>query len=409
MYRELIHSVLVAMLQIERRYEPFWRRRANALLREPLTAWLQLLINLPRRDEGLALAQEKMLPGEEAALDKIIENPGSYLQTRYLPGDYERGGNTKTHGLVRAEVNIRGDLPDNLRHGILREPRSYPAWVRFSGCSPNNPADIEDVGFLSMAVKLMGVPGAKLLDDERETQDLLASCTPTFVTPNVFASAQLRAELLRHTPLFYFLDPRRPHLLDLAMQSLWTQTQRSPLDCQYYSGAPYLLGPGRAMQYSLRPRDPARTRIANLPGRPPDHYLRENMASVLNEGDAVFDLLIQVQTDPHAMPIEHAGVRWPLRLSPFIEVATIRIPKQRFDSPAQLRFAGMLSYSAWHCVADHRPLGNQNRARLRLYNELSRLRGTRGRAPHYEPTGRETFDRDTIHLDRAQAMAARAS
>src|SRR3712207_8432056 len=42
----------------------------------------------------------------------------------YLPGGYERGGNTKTHGIVRAEVTIRDDLPAHLRHGIFADRKS---------------------------------------------------------------------------------------------------------------------------------------------------------------------------------------------------------------------------------------------------------------------------------------------
>ena len=53
----------------------------------------------------------------------------------------------------------RQDLPAHLRHGIYAEPRTYPAWVRFSGPGPYITPDIEDVGFMSISIKLMGVPG----------------------------------------------------------------------------------------------------------------------------------------------------------------------------------------------------------------------------------------------------------
>ena len=92
------------------------------------------------------------------------------------------------------------------------------------------------------------------------------------------------------------------------------------------------------------------------------------------------------------MPIENASVRWPERLSPFVPAATVRIPRQRFDSPAQREFAKRLSWNPWHCLPEHRPLGNQSRARLRMYTELSRLRQDMNRTPHVEPTGDEVFD-----------------
>jgi hypothetical protein len=70
----------------------------------------------------------------------------------------------------------------------------------------------------------------------------------------------------------------------------------------------------------------------------------------------------------------------------------LRIPQQKFDSPAQLDFAKQLSYNPWHCIAEHRPLGNQNRARRRMYQTLASLRQTMNAIPHYEPTGDEVFE-----------------
>jgi hypothetical protein len=392
MLGEFIHEFLYAFARIERRTEPFWRPTANALLREPAAALLQALINIQRRDEHMGLADEKLMAGEEQALDRIIADMGAYILRKYRNGEYERAGNTKTHGLVRAEVSIKGDLPSELRQGIFREARSFPAWIRFAGPGPDSPPDIDDVGFQSMSIKLMDVPGPKLLPDEKHTQDLLCVSTPTFVTPNVVVNWRLHAQSLRKTPLFYFFDPRQLHVLDFLMQGLWTETQTSPLECQYYSCVPYLLGQGRAMQYSMRPRTSTRSRIPDLPGRPPDNYLRDNMVATLSKQDAHFDLLIQVQTDPHAMPIENAAVRWPQKLSPYIPAAEIRIPRQQFDNPAQLRFAAALSFTPWHCIPEHRPLGNQNRARRRMYWELSRLRLKKNRIEPIEPTGAEIFD-----------------
>jgi hypothetical protein len=115
------------------------------------------------------------------------------------------------------------------------------------------------------------------------------------------------------------------------------------------------------------------------------------MAATLARGDVAFDFLIQFQTDPRRMPVEDASVDWPESLSPFIPVAQVRIPAQTFDSPAQLAFAGNLSYNPWHSVEAHRPLGNQNRARKALYMALSRLRQEMNHQPHIEPNGDESF------------------
>lgn len=389
----VLHRALVAGLHVERRLEPFFRPAFDRAFREPLAGLIQYLINRRRPNEGLGLAEERIAPDEEENLDSITRSFGQYMRRTYRPGVFERGGNTKTHGIVRAEVRIRDDLPAHMRHGIFKTPRTFPAYVRYSGPGPDLPPDIEDVGFVSMAIKLMDVPGPKLLDDEKFTQDLLTVCTPTFVTPNTRENAKLHIWSFRGMPVFYFLNPFDTHLLDFFMQSLWNETQYNPLGARYWSCVPYLLGEGRAMMYSFAPRSKVITAIPGVPfGRVPPHYLRDNMIATLAEQDVAFDLLIQVQTDPHRMPIENASVRWPEKLSPFIPAATVHIPRQKFDTSAHDRFAKQLSMNPWHCLPEHRPLGNQSRARHRMYLHLSRLRQQMNATPHIEPTGDERFD-----------------
>ena len=176
------------------------------------------------------------------------------------------------------------------------------------------------------------------------------------------------------------------------MQALWIKTQSSPFEAPYFSCVPYLLGEGQAMQYSVWPK----TQQAHADSAPAVPAARRLPARgdgrALDAGDVELDFRMQLQTDPHLMPIENDGVLWPERLSPRVSVATLRMPRQKFDSPAQMEFAKRLSYNPWHCIAEHRPLGNQSRARRRMYLELSTLRHEMNAVPHYEPTGDETFD-----------------
>lgn len=390
---KFIHDLFMELLHIERRLEPLFRPQWNWLFRDPSARVIQYFINRQRKNEGLQLAEEKVDPDEEESLDKIIDLMADQMRGHFKPGGYERGGNTKTHGIVRATVTIRDDLPETCRKGIFANPRSYPAYVRFSGPGPDVPADIRDVGFVSMAVKLMGVPGEKLMGEEKFTQDFITICTPTFVTPNTRENAKLQYWSLVEMPLYYFLNPKDTHLLDAFMQSLWNETQYNPLGQRYWSCTPYLLGEGQAMMYSFRPKTKVDTKVPGLPfGKVSFNYLRENMIKTLNKKDVEFDLLIQVQTDPFLMPIENASVRWPEELSPFIPAATVHIPKQKFDSEAQFAFAKRLKMNPWHCLPEHRPLGNQNRARLRMYYELSKFRQNMNETTHLEPTGDEVFE-----------------
>jgi hypothetical protein len=380
-----------SLVHLERRFDPLIRPAFDALLRDPVANLVTALINRKRPNEGLKIAEEKPLPNEEAYLDSIIQSFDAQLRALWKPGRFERGGNTKTHGIVRAEFIVHDNLPPELRHGIYAEPRSYRAWVRFSGPGPYITPDIDDIGFMSISIKLMGVPGPKLMEEEKFTQDMFGVSTPTFVTPDTEANAQLQVASLKNAQIFHFVNLHRSHVLDLIMQSLWTKTQSSPFEAPYFSCVPYLLGAGQAMQYSVWPRSTRRTPIPRLPFRPPDDYLRDAMVASLAAGDVEFDIRLQLQTDPHLMPLENNAVLWPEKLSPRVSAATLRIPRQKFDSPAQLDFARRLSYNPWHCVAEHRPLGNQSRARRRMYDTLSKLRHSMNNVPLYEPNGDETF------------------
>jgi len=376
-------------VRVERRFDPLFRDQFDALLREPLFDLAQAIValRLPA-DSGLGIAEERTQPDEARQAAAIIESMTAFLHANWAPGEAQRAGNTKTYGVVRGDLEVLEGLPANLRHGVFAQPRTFRAWVRFGGPGPLAPADLDDNGIMSFGLKLMGVPGRKLIDDERFTQDFTGISSPTFTTPDVRANVQLQRRLGEGWPLLYFLDPRDSHVLDLVMQGLYSRTQHSPLEAAYYSCVPYLLGEGQAMRYALRPRS---ERTTPIPRFPPDDYLREAMAATLRERDVTFDFLVQLQTDPDRMPLENASVRWPEHLSPHVRVAELRLPAQAFDSPEQLAFADNLSFNPWHALPEHRPLGNQNRARKAIYLALSRVRREMNASTHVEPTGDETF------------------
>jgi hypothetical protein len=391
-FLDWLSDTSLLLLQLERRFDPWFRPAFDAVLRDPIARLITGLINSRRPNEGLNVAEERRIPNEESNIDSIISSFEQQMRLLWKPGGFERGGNTKTHGIVRGEFVVHDGLPARFRRGIFAQPRSYKAWVRFSGPGPYVTPDIDDVGFMSISIKLMGVPGPKLMEEEKFTQDMFGVSTPTFVTPDTRANAELQRWSLKNAQTFYFVNFRESHLLDFLMQGLWIKTQTSPFEAPYFSCVPYLLGEGEAMQYSIWPKSRRRTRVPRLPRRPPDDYLRDAMVAALAAGDVELDFRLQLQTDPHLMPLENAAVLWPEKLSPRVSVATLRLPRQAFTSPAQMEFAKRLSFNPWHCIPEHRPLGNQSRARRRMYGELSKLRHTMNAVPHYEPTGDEVFE-----------------
>src|SRR5947209_9037583 len=115
-----LHRALEIALHVQRRFDPFFRPAVDKLLRWPLTRFMNFTINLTRsRRDVPPIAQERFWDDEDESLDTIIAEMERHLDLDFTPGNYERAGNTKTHGLVRATFTVLPGLPDNLRHGVF--------------------------------------------------------------------------------------------------------------------------------------------------------------------------------------------------------------------------------------------------------------------------------------------------
>src|SRR5262249_43556202 len=149
----------------------------------------------------------------------------------------------------------------------------------------------------------------------------------------------------------------------------------SPLTTRYWSMSAYRLGdPPRkyAVKYSAKPRLEVR---GPIPVNPSSNYLRETMIEQLTKDNWQFDF--QVQRKPPEMNVENTMVEWPepppsangrvQRTLPaasaraFENVATITIKAQQFATPARDQFCESLSFTPWHALPQHRPLGVVNR------------------------------------------------
>jgi hypothetical protein len=160
-FLNLVSNTNMFLLQMERRVDHWLRPTFDAILRDPIARLVTALINMQRKDEGLKIAEEKALPNEEEYLSSIIESFTTQMRGLWKPGGFERGGNTKTQGIVRGEFIVHDNLPPQFRYGIYAKPQTFRCWVRFSGPGPYITPDIDDVGFMSISIKLLGVPGPK--------------------------------------------------------------------------------------------------------------------------------------------------------------------------------------------------------------------------------------------------------
>ena len=366
------------------------RRIFDRILGRPIASTVQLLKNLFRKNQHLQLAEERLMPDEDQVTREIIEVFRENLLRRYSTRKAERGANAKTYGVVRAEFRVLEGLPSHLAKGIFREPTTFPAWVRFADTGSVITADPDHVGVVGIGIKVMGVPGPKLLEDEINTQDFTLIGVRTFTAPDTRGMTVLQTQILKCRPAAYFFNPLFPgRFLDFIMQALDSRLLGSPLESQLYSCTPFLHGEGQAVHYSVAPRS---SRQSSIPVFPSDNYLREALIRTLSEEDVEFDFMVQMQKDAHRQPIEDASIEWRESETPFIPVARILIPKQKMDSQAQLAFADEISINPWHCIPEHRPLGSINRNRKAMYYEMAKLRQQMNGVKHIEPVGNEKFD-----------------
>jgi hypothetical protein len=68
-------------------------------------------------------------------------------------------------------------------------------------------------------------------------------------------------------------------------------------------------------------------------------------------------------------------------------VARLTLPAQTIESPEQERLCESLSFTPWHALPEHEPVGGINRVRRAVYQELSRYRHAQNGTPRAEPRG----------------------
>jgi hypothetical protein len=313
---------------------------------------------------------------ERKRTDEIISVIHRYIERRFQQGRRPalRDAHAKDTGLVKAVFEVDNNLAEKYRQGIFAKTRTYQAWIRFSNgnCEYRSDRWCDARG---MAIKLTGVPGKKLVDDQPHVQDFILINSPTFFVNNLRRyKATLRAFL---TPwiipqLLSALKIKDPRKIWLAFKANLSMIE-NPLNHQYWSTTPYGLGPNMAMKFTVKPRTDDRPKLLRRWRtilKPGFSLKREMEKSLIKE--RVFDFYIQLHDEGDITPIDDTTIEWN---SPFIHVATIRIaPNQKLHSPERNAFCENMSFSPWHCLPAHRPLSAVNRVRRRIYKENSKHR-----------------------------------
>jgi hypothetical protein len=315
-----------------------------------------------------SLAEETIAPDEAALTAEFIAFLKEVSARRHPTGPVRRFNQARHAGCVEAEFTVLDGLPAEHRVGLFARPASYAAWIRFASASS---ATDREKDIRGMSIKVLRVDGENLTPGST-AQDFILNSHPIMMSagPREFLELLKAVESGGIRRILYFLSHAGAARVAVAAR----QHPISHLAIPYWSTTPYLFGPGRAVKYVARPTTQP---TSTLPEPLTDNYLRDALESHLERSEASFDFAIQFRADSRTMPIEDATVEWKERDSPYRTVASIRIPRQKVNTPERATSCEQVSFNPWNCLVDHRPLGSFNRARREIYRAMATFREER--------------------------------
>jgi hypothetical protein len=338
----------------------------------------------------------------ETAIDsQICENLRHISETTLKStGSPLRSVHAKSHGLLFGQLNVPENLPAPLAQGLFATPGTYDIIIRLS----TTPGDVLRDAISTprgMAIKILGVSGPRVTGSEADnTQDFVLVNGPAFNAPN--AGGFLKSLKLL-APTTNDFEPAKQLVSAVArgaeavievlggenatLKSLGGHPETDMLGDSYYSQTPILYGDYIA-KIGVFPTAPgllART-DSDVKNNGEPNFLRNLVVDYFMQHSGSWDLRVQLCTNIETMPIEDASVIWPEAESPYLTVGSINVPVQ--DAWTIDKIAAIdegLSFTPWHALAAHRPLGAVNRARKSAYEMSAQFRTENQHKPVTEP------------------------
>jgi len=314
---------------------------------------------------------------------------GISRRTWHDSGRSFRSVHAKSHALLKAELYVLGDLPPELAQGLFAREATYPVVMRFS----TTPGDIlpDNVSTpRGLAIKVVGVEGDRMEGAEDDvTQDFVMTNAKAFQTANgktFLSNLKLLATTTdKATPMKVALSKvmrGAENVIEAfggksaAVRGMGGEPRTHPLGETYYTGVPLLYGDYIA-KLSVAPVSPELTeltgaRIDVTHGKTP---IRDAMIDHFALFGGEWEVRAQLCTDLDSMPVENAAKVWPEEQSPYVTVARIIAePQTAWSEERSAAIDDGMSFSPWHGLAAHRPLGSINRLRRMAYEASARFR-----------------------------------
>ena len=337
---------------------------------------------------------------EEQTFDEIAATMRRIAQTI---GDRARHAarpvHAKSHGLLNAQLSVADNLPEHLSQGLFSKAAIYPAIMRFS----TNPGDMLPDSISTprgLAVKVIGVEGQMLPGHQGNvTQDFVFVNGKAFPVPDAAAFLKQLQFLEQHVTDSQTLKQIVSTTARLAEQVLEAVGTESAALMGFGHPETHILGetfssvaPLRYGKYVAKIEfEPSSDNLKSLTHKKLDHSsdysaIRDAVVKFFETETAVWDVRVQLMTDPLRTPVEDASVQWPEDLSPYVTVGKLAALPQPAYSPERRVFVDeILSFSPWHGLEAHRPLGNIMRARKKAYMIASQFRHSMNSRPSVEP------------------------
>lgn len=297
----------------------------------------------------------EIIPDCEAVfIERVIE---MYLEMMKSQDLQKRGQDPQQHVLLRGTFEISDSVPDKMRVGVFAEPKTFSALIHLTSGQNTKKSYPHPHSF---AIKLLDIPRSPT-----GTQDFIFGNQPTFPFSDIQDYLALfEAQLNISSPSCY-----KAHLHDMGVNLKLNFMIANYLGRQFWSSIPVAMG-NRAARFTLIPGEENLCDLTPTPTPEGNHQALKDYF-VNQRRSAKFLFGAQSYIDEVTTPIEYAKSAWP---TPFETIATLTLPAQDFEAPKQFEFCKYLTYTPWHCVPEHQPLGGIQRCQKIMYEKCSQLR-----------------------------------
>ena len=353
---------------------------------------------------------EKPLEDESQIASDLVKALLSISHKTYADSHHGlRSVHAKSHALLIGDLTVVPNLPSDLAQGLFAKGGSYLVVMRFS----TTPGDILPDSVSTprgLAVKILGVEGDRLPGSENDiTQDIVMVNGPAFQTSNAKAFLGNLKLLAATTDKGEGLKVAASAVLQGtekvvealggksgALRGLGGEPPNHPLGETYYTAVPLRFGDYMA-KLSLVP---VADELTELKGHriamKSKTAIREAMIDHFSIFGGEWELRVQLCTDLDTMPIEDAATVWPENQSPYLAVARLKVdPQIAWSDERSAAIDDGMSFSPWHGLAAHRPLGSIMRLRKSAYEASAGFRAQHSGRTITEPRSVEGLFTET--------------